>query len=409
MRIVVIPRFALLAAVALAILVGVCALTLPAITAMTRSGRAIVIDPGHGGVDGGAYIAGEVVEKELTLDISLALRSALAASGLKLALTRDRDVDLSPRGRHMGGSRYRQDLAGRVRAAQDAGAALFVSIHANYSRDSRVRGPIVFYKPDSTASRRLAQCIHDALAEFGPQQRGPVPGAFYVLRHSRAPAVLVEVGFISNPKERALLKTAAYRARIAASIAHGIRAYLGGVATSDEGSSAHASTVATPAVAAPAVARGAVPVYFPRRGTFALTPSLGDEAAMPALAPSGRPEATELVARSVLARLLTGPADPALLAPAVPAGTVLRGVVYRGGTLTVDFSTDLAALCGACDEYLTVYSIVDSLCGVPGVERVQLLVEGKRLETLAGHIDIEHPLTPLYAPLLNSADSDGGQ
>lgn len=404
MRIVVIPRLALLALAAAVTLVIVSALTLPAITVMTRSGSAIVIDPGHGGVDGGAYIAGEVVEKDLTLDISLALRSALADSGRTVALTRDRDVDLSPRGRHISGPRYRQDLAGRVRAAQEAGAALLVSIHANYSRDSRVRGPIVFYKPDSVASRRLAQCVHDALAEFGPQQPGPVPGAFYVLRNSRAPAVLVEVGFISNPGERALLKTSAYRARIAASIARGIRAYLGGVATTGARSLPDGS--ATPA---PALAGGSIPVYFPRRGAFALTPSPGDEAAVPALAPSGRPDAVELLARSVLARLLTGPADPELLAPAVPAGTVLRGVAWRGGTLTVDFSADIGALSGACDEYLTVYSIVDSLCGVPGVERVQLLVEGQRLETLAGHIDIERPLAPLYDPVRTSPAANEGR
>lgn len=403
MRIVIIPRLALLALAAAAALVIVSALTLPTITAMTKSGSAIVIDPGHGGVDGGAYIAGEIVEKDLVLDISLSLRSALADSGRAVALTRDRDVDLSPRGRHISGPRYRQDLAGRVRAAQDAGAALLISIHANYCRDSRVRGPIVFYKPDSAASRRLAQCIHDALGEYGPQQPGPVPGAFYVLRNSRAPAILVEVGFISNPAERALLKTSAYRVRIANSIARGIRAYLGGVAASDAGGHPDAA-----AAAAPVAAGGSIPVYFPRRGAFALTPSPADEAAVPALAPSGRPDAVELLARSVLARLLTGPADPELLAPAVPAGTVLRGVAYRGGTLTVDFSADIGALCGACDEYLTVYSIVDSLCGVPGVKRVQLLVEGQRLETLAGHVDIERPLTPLYDSVRSPAPAEGG-
>ncbi|MGE5559854.1 MAG: N-acetylmuramoyl-L-alanine amidase [Chloroflexota bacterium] len=400
MRIFVIRRLALVIGAALVVLLLVSAPSLRAIVATTRARGAIVIDPGHGGIDGGAYIAGQVVEKDIVLDVALALRDALGDSSRKIRMTRDRDIDVSASGR-----RRKLDLASRLTLVRQAGGSMLVSVHANYCRDRRPRGPIVFYKPGSTASQRLAQCIHHALVPFEPQQSGPVPGAFYILRNSSVPAVLVEIGFISNEQERALLKTPDYRRRIADAIARGIRSYLGGVASGVVGGDAADGGVAS-GVASGGGAGGAspaaalpdtIPVYFPLRGGFSLARSVTVEASLPVMAPTAGTSGVELLARSVLARLLIGPEDGTQFAPAVPAGTTLAGVTFRDGLLTVDLSSDVAAITGAADEYLTVYALVDSLCGIPGVERVQLLVDGQRVETLAGHIDIERPLLPVYS------------
>lgn len=390
-------RVLVIVAVAAVLALG-SAFSLPAVMTLGRGSNAIVIDPGHGGIDGGAYIAGQVVEKDITLSVSLALRDALSDGTREIKLTRDHDVDLSPHGRSAGSGRYQQDLAGRLAVARRAGGALLVSIHANYCRDPRPHGPIVFYKPGSTASQRLAQCVHNALAQFGPQQPQPVPGQFYILRNSSVPAILVELGFISNANERALLKTSDYQARLAGAVARGIRTYLDGVARGDDRDSATdvAEAQLDNLADQPAsVAAGVIPVYFPRRGEFALARSVSVEASLPVMAQTGSPPATELLARSVLARLLLGPEDGAQFAPAVPAGTTVLGVACHDSLLTVDLSADIAAVVGESDEYLTVYSLVNSLCGIPGVDCVQLLIEGQRVETLAGHVDIERPLTPL--------------
>lgn len=391
MRVFIVRRSWVIATLIAIVVTAVGLTLLPEVRAtLAGAAGAIVIDPGHGGVDPGAYIAGKIKEKDVNLDVSLRLQSLLAADARPVRLTRTADVALSTRSR-AGESRLRVDLNARLAIARQSGGGLMVSVHANFSRDSRPRGPIVFYKPGSAASLQLARCIHARLAPFGPQQPAPVAGDFYILRASSIPSVLVEVGFVSNAAERELLLTEGHRAALADAIAEGIRTYVTMVARG-EGEATDAIAVE------PATANGSVPVYFPMRSEFALAPAVGDDVTLPVTAPgaAGAAAGIELLARSVLARLRDGPPNQTTFGPALPAGTTVASVRYDRGTLTVDFSGDIAAIPGTLDEYLTVYAIVNSLCGIPQVERVQFLVDGQRVETLAGHVDTLAPLTPLW-------------
>ncbi len=190
-------------------------LSAPALAPSLDSPITVVVDAGHGGHDPGAVMAG-VEEKDVVLDIALRIFELSQASPIQVVLTRSTD-------------RY-VDLKERVRFAERVGAVLYISVHANYVSDPRVRGIEVYVddtRPPSDPSWRLAEAVLGALvAETGARNRGVRTQKLY-LRHTDLPAVLVEVGYLSNPKERSLLLTPSYRERLARAILEGILEFLG--------------------------------------------------------------------------------------------------------------------------------------------------------------------------------------
>ncbi len=190
-------------------------LSAPALAPSLDSPITVVVDAGHGGHDPGAVVAG-VEEKDIVLDIALRIFELSRASPIQVVLTRSTD-------------RY-VDLKERVRFAERVGAVLYISVHANYVSDPRVRGIEVYVddtRPPSDPSWRLAEAVLGALvAETKARNRGVRTQKLY-LRHTDLPAVLVEVGYLSNPKERSLLLTPSYRERLARAILEGILEFLG--------------------------------------------------------------------------------------------------------------------------------------------------------------------------------------
>ena len=190
-------------------------LSAPALAPSLDSPITVVVDAGHGGHDPGAVMAG-VEEKDVVLDIALRIFELSQASPIQVVLTRSTD-------------RY-VDLKERVRFAERVGAVLYISVHANYVSDPRVRGIEVYVddtRPPSDPSWRLAESVLGALvAETKARNRGIRTQKLY-LRHTDLPAVLVEVGYLSNPKERSLLLTPSYRERLARAILEGILEFLG--------------------------------------------------------------------------------------------------------------------------------------------------------------------------------------
>lgn len=177
----------------------------------------VVIDPGHGGIDGGANRDG-ILEKDLVLDVALRVMAMLQRSQVPVVLTRTADVDLGGRNDY---GRLRRDLNQRIRIANECKAALVVSLHVNSAGTPREHGVMVFYQP-SRAGRDAAFLIDDVLRRWPLHERQERPhprGDFAVLRWSRAPAVLVEMGFITNPADRARIVDPAYRERMARAIA----------------------------------------------------------------------------------------------------------------------------------------------------------------------------------------------
>ena len=189
------------------------------------SGKIIVLDPGHGGSDPGAIGPTGLQEKQVTLPIAEYLKSILEAKGAKVILTRTTDVDVY--GPHASGV---DELQARVNVANGNQADAFMSIHINSFSNPNVGGIATYYFDGSDQSKKLASSVQGQIAEHSGfnGDRGIQPGNLYVLRHSFMPSILVELGFISNPKEEGHLKESSTRQAFANELAKGLELYFGG-------------------------------------------------------------------------------------------------------------------------------------------------------------------------------------
>ncbi len=181
----------------------------------------IVIDPGHGGVDGGTSDEQGVLEKAINLAIALRIRDYLQPNGVNVVLTRTTDTDLSPFVPGKTG-RHRRDLAARIKKAKEVKALFLVSIHCDWSPDQKRRGAVVFYNPHSTAGKKLAAAIQEKLNKIQAVPRKEVPGRYFIITRSEVTGVLVEAGFLSHPEEAGLLRDPVYQDRLARAVAAGI-------------------------------------------------------------------------------------------------------------------------------------------------------------------------------------------
>lgn len=189
----------------------------------------VVIDPGHGGSDPGAV--GSVIEKEVTLAVGLRVRDLLRAAGVNAVLTRDTDRELHPV--------KNTDLVMRAQTGTP-GTQMFVSIHVNAVEPvNAVRGYGIetWWNPNHPLSSNLAQALQDNMVELtGAVSKGLKNSrSLAVLRNSRIPAALVEIGYTSHPVEGGNLKDQNYLDRVAVGIARGIRQALVSGITADAG------------------------------------------------------------------------------------------------------------------------------------------------------------------------------
>lgn len=197
-----------------------------AASSLPLAGRIICLDPGHGGYDGGARAKDSGVwEKHLNLAVALEARQALEALGAQVIMTRTEDIDLSgtPNGAN---TKKRRDMKERLAIAQRGEAQLLVSIHMNEYRARSSSGPQVFYSKGQDASRLLAGCMQESLVKaLAPAKKRVAQAGDYYILGLPVPSVLVECGFISNPREEKLLLTPAYQARVGQAVANGILAF----------------------------------------------------------------------------------------------------------------------------------------------------------------------------------------
>ncbi|MGE5606718.1 MAG: N-acetylmuramoyl-L-alanine amidase [Bacteroidota bacterium] len=192
----------------------------------TISGKKIVIDAGHGGIDPGTKSKAGLLEKEINLDIALKLKRHLSMVGVYCVMIRETDRDFSDSGGDHA-TKKRRDLSYRTRVANRSGADLYLSIHANSFPQSIYQGAQTFYKKSDPRSRFLAEAIQYHLVKrLGPNRRRARAGDYRVLNDTEMPGVMIEVGFLSNPKEAELLKDEGYQDRIAKAIFHGVVDYF---------------------------------------------------------------------------------------------------------------------------------------------------------------------------------------
>lgn len=184
----------------------------------------VVVDPGHGGEDGGASAADGTLESDLNLAVALRLNDLLRFAGQRTVMTRDTEAAIFTEGDTIR-ARKVSDTRNRVKIVNGAENGVLVSIHQNSLPSSpATHGAYVFHNGIGEA-QALAESVQSALnaaVNDSEKQLKTISPTVYLMNHVTAPGVLVECGFLTNPSEAARLKTPEYQLRLAAVIAAGL-------------------------------------------------------------------------------------------------------------------------------------------------------------------------------------------
>jgi N-acetylmuramoyl-L-alanine amidase len=184
--------------------------------------KTVVIDPGHGTVEPGVvHKSSGIEESKINLDVGQKLKKMLLSKNYNVVMTREKETRKK--------LPIREDLKKRVDVAKSVSADIFVSIHVNQFTDSKYFGAQCFFFPHKEDSKILALLIQEELKRLQPNNhRKPLAKDLYVLRETPMPAVLVEIGFLSNDVDRHKLTDPDYRNKIAEAIFKGIQRYFEG-------------------------------------------------------------------------------------------------------------------------------------------------------------------------------------
>ncbi len=170
----------------------------------------IYIDPGHGGYDGGCVSYNkDIIEKNVTLNISLEVKRHLENLGYKVLLTRETDKAL--------GKTKKEDIYNRVDLINESDAKLYLCIHANSFTSNKIKGAQTFFNPNNETNELLARTIMDkvrTLDESNKRVAKSITGK-YLLDHVNVPGCLIEVGFITNMEDLNNLTNEAYISNLA--------------------------------------------------------------------------------------------------------------------------------------------------------------------------------------------------
>ena len=196
-----------------------------------NSDKVILIDPGHGGIDGGAKSKTGTIEKDINLQISLKLRDNLEEKGYKVYMTRDNDEGLYEKGNTVK-EKKREDLNRRVEMKKETECDIFVSIHQNMFPQSKCYGAQVWYASNEN-SYNLATVVQESIKQKVKDNykrvAKPAAEAYLILRDKHEGAsILVECGFLSNPDEESRLKSEDHQNLIVEGISDGIDKYFEG-------------------------------------------------------------------------------------------------------------------------------------------------------------------------------------
>jgi len=178
----------------------------------------IMVDAGHGGRDSGTYY-GDILEKDINLEIAKELEKELTKYGAIVYMTRKRDVDLSS---IYDSAKKRGDLYRRLLLIKEKKCDLYISIHINWYDDNTLRGAEVLYNSINKENKVLAQSIMNRFKKELDSNRNIKTTDLYMYRNTTTPGVLVECGYLSNPTERKLLQKEEYQKRLAKTITKGI-------------------------------------------------------------------------------------------------------------------------------------------------------------------------------------------
>lgn len=193
----------------------------------SQSPKCVIIDAGHGGVDGGAVSCTGVFESHINLQIALKLEDLMHLLGIRTVMIRDTDRSVYTQGTTIASKKI-SDIKERVRIVNSTPNAVFVSIHQNNFNDAKYSGTQVFYNTHSD-SKELAEKLQSAFREnINPTNKRSVKktSGVYLMEHINCTGVLIECGFLSNLREEALLRDSTYQNKLCCVIASTLSQYL---------------------------------------------------------------------------------------------------------------------------------------------------------------------------------------
>lgn len=186
-------------------------------------GKVIYIDPGHGGFDPGALYK-DTFEKDINLSISKKIEEDLTKQGAIVYMTRYGDYDLSANNTI---NRKRSDLSRRSNLINRSDCDLYLSIHLNAETSSTWRGGQVFYDDINNDNKKIAEIFQELFKrELNSNRKYQKVSTLYLQKRVKVPGVLIEVGFLSNPNDRYLLKQDSYQQRVSNVITEGVIKYF---------------------------------------------------------------------------------------------------------------------------------------------------------------------------------------
>ncbi|MGN0464519.1 MAG: N-acetylmuramoyl-L-alanine amidase [Acutalibacteraceae bacterium] len=190
----------------------------------------IIIDPGHGGEDGGALSRTGIVEKDINLAVSVCTEQFFSFFGFDTLMTRSSDELIYDDGCSNIREKKVSDIHNRMKIIEENPVSVFLSIHQNHFENSKYNGAQVFYSKNNEKSPILAQCIQDVIRnDIQPdndRKIKPTGTEIYLLYHSKVPSVMVECGFLSNAQEADKLNDGEYQKKMAFEIFKGTYDYF---------------------------------------------------------------------------------------------------------------------------------------------------------------------------------------
>lgn len=195
--------------------------------AVIEDRKIVVIDAGHGGVDGGATSCSGAPESKTNLEIALKLQDLSYLLGIKTVMIRTEDISVYTSGKTIAAQKV-SDLKERVRIVNEYPNCILVSIHQNYFSDSKYKGAQVFYNSISGA-KELAGSIQEGFINTintGSNRQIKKADGVYLMQNIYNPGVLIECGFISNPEEDSLLQTKDYQQKLCTVICSVLSLYM---------------------------------------------------------------------------------------------------------------------------------------------------------------------------------------
>lgn len=190
--------------------------------------KIILIDPGHGGYDGGAVSKSGTIEKDINLAIAIKLKKQLEDKGYKVYMTREEDESLNSIIKKPSSKKV-EDLTNRCNKKKEVNCDMFISIHQNTFPQSKVYGAQVWYskyEESKILAGKIQKCLIEMVDPSNKRIEKPALDHYRILRDGyEAPSVLVECGFLTNLEEEKKLKDEAYQEKIALAIAEGVKKY----------------------------------------------------------------------------------------------------------------------------------------------------------------------------------------